>query len=202
MSSWAYLFANRERPATAARAIKVYAKRVLTLPGLLHLMLRPTVVRVRGAKIGALSVLGKARLEGRMQQLSIGDQTSLGNCEIAVFAPVTIGSRVVINDGVRLLSASHDVQDQHWRRVERPITVDDYAWIATGATVLPGVHIGRGSVGAAGAVVVRSVPAGEVHGGNPARALCKSRRADLNYNPTALLAPFEAWLGPMGELAQ
>jgi len=59
---------------------------------------------------------------------------------------VRIGSHVCINDGVVILTASHDVNDPHWRAVTKPVVIDDYAWIATGATILPGVRIGRGAV--------------------------------------------------------
>lgn len=147
-----------------------------------------------------MTVLGQAQIRGNLKHLNIGDQSSLGRCEIAVFAPLTIGSKVVINDGARLLTASHDVESDAWKRVEQPITIDDYAWIATGATILPGVHIGKGAVVGAGAVVSKSIPAGAICGGNPARILAKQRSAQLGYNPTALLAPFEAWLGPRPNL--
>jgi acetyltransferase-like isoleucine patch superfamily enzyme len=66
--------------------------------------------------------------------------------------------------------------------------------------LLPGVHVGCGAVVAAGAVVSKPVPAGEVHGGNPARRIGFRTPKDLQYSPTALLAPFEAWLGPRADL--
>lgn len=200
IQTWLYLLTNRERPQTLSRATKLVAKRIMTFPSLLYLSLRPVATRMRGAKIGTMSVLGQSSISGNLKVLSIGDQCSLGRCEIAVFAPLTIGSRVVINDGARLLTASHDVESSTWERVELPIVIDDYAWIATGATILPGVHIGRGAVVGADAVVSRSIPAGAICGGNPARILTKKRTQPLRYNPTALLAPFEAWLGPSSNL--
>lgn len=47
------------------------------------------------------------------------------------------------------------------------ISVGDDCFIGAKATILPGVHIGTGSIIAAGAVVASSVPAGEVWGGCP-----------------------------------
>ena len=41
-------------------------------------------------------------------------------------------------------------------------------WIATAATILPGVRIGAGSVVAAGAVVTRDVPPATLVAGVPA----------------------------------
>ena len=47
--------------------------------------------------------------------------------------------------------------------------------IGARATILPGVSIGRGSVVAAGSVVTKDIPAGEVWGGNPAKFICTVR---------------------------
>ena len=49
-----------------------------------------------------------------------------------------------------------------------PIILDDDVWLGYGVTVLSGVHIGKGAVIAAGAVVVKDVPAYAVVGGVPA----------------------------------
>lgn len=51
------------------------------------------------------------------------------------------------------------------------IVVEDDVWIGFGATILSGVHIGRGAVIAAGAVVTKDVDAYAIVGGIPARIL-------------------------------
>ena len=55
------------------------------------------------------------------------------------------------------------------------ISVGDDCFIGAKATILPGVHIGTGSIIAAGAVVASSVPAGAVWGGVPAKRLMATR---------------------------
>ena len=45
------------------------------------------------------------------------------------------------------------------------------AWIGTRAIILPGVEIGDGAIVAAGAVVSRSIPPCEIHGGIPNRKI-------------------------------
>ncbi|TFZ63883.1 acyltransferase [Hymenobacter sp. UV11] len=57
------------------------------------------------------------------------------------------------------------------------ISIGANCWIGSKVTVLDGVSIGAGSVVAAGAVVTRSVPAGSVVAGVPARII--KRRAAL-----------------------
>lgn len=53
----------------------------------------------------------------------------------------------------------------------RPVVIEDDVWIGARVTLLPGVHIGRGSVIGAGSVVTKDVPAYSIVGGNPARVL-------------------------------
>jgi maltose O-acetyltransferase len=191
-----YLWRNRERPKTFSRRLKVWLKRVYHLHGLYQLMACPYLLRWRGASIGRLVVLGKSRVGGRLSNLIIGDETSLGRCEIALHDKVDIGTRVVINDGAVLLTASHSLTDPQWGHKAAPIIIGDYAWIATNAILLPGVVIGRGAVVGAGAVVRDNVPDFAVVIGNPAVQLSRQRALELSYTPVMLNAPFEAWVGP------
>ena len=52
------------------------------------------------------------------------------------------------------------------------VIVEDWAYIGSGAIILPGVTIGEGSLVAAGSVVTKSIPPHIVVGGNPAKFLC------------------------------
>ncbi|WP_347489323.1 DapH/DapD/GlmU-related protein [Desulfoscipio sp. XC116] len=52
------------------------------------------------------------------------------------------------------------------------VTVNEYAVIATGSIILPGVDIGKDSLIAAGAIVTKDVPGMKVYGGNPAKEMC------------------------------
>ena len=191
-----YLRRHRERPGSFQRTVIVWLKRIYHLLATWFLLLRPASARHRGAVIGRLVILGKSRIQGDWSGLSIGDETSLGRCEIALHDKVSIGRRVVINDGALLLTASHSLRDPAWGHKKAPITIRDYAWIASNAIVLPGVTIGRGAVLGAGAVVREDVPDYGVVIGNPARLMPTQRTRELKYSPVMLNAPFEAWVGP------
>lgn len=88
---------------------------------------------------------------------------------------ISIGSRVQITDGVRLLTHGGG-----WTlRSENPsfdsfgaISIGDGTYIGNSVIVLPGVSIGNCVVVAAGSVVTKSVPNNVVIGGNPARVIC------------------------------
>ncbi|MFT6599957.1 MAG: maltose O-acetyltransferase [Alloalcanivorax sp.] len=54
-----------------------------------------------------------------------------------------------------------------------PPVIEDGVWIGANAVILRGVHIAEGAVIAAGAVVNRDVPKGEIWGGVPARFIGK-----------------------------
>ena len=88
---------------------------------------------------------------------------------------VSIGNRVTITSGVRILT--HDgstwlMRDEHGRRqLFRRVTIGDDVFIGVNSIILPGVEIGNKVVIAAGSVVAKSVPSGVIVGGNPAKII-------------------------------
>ena len=113
--------------------------------------------------------------------LSVGDWTTIGND--AFFdgrEGISIGSCVNIAAEVRIYTREHDVDDPDFSETGGPVVVEDYAYIGTRVTVLPGVHIGAGAVVASGAVVAKDVPAYTLVGGVPARPI-RERSRDLRY---------------------
>jgi acetyltransferase-like isoleucine patch superfamily enzyme len=203
MNDFLFLWTHREQPAPfSKRWLVVWAKRALHFRALLKILLKRRSFRVRGVEVGQLSILDRFALKGPAANLRIGEHTFIsGSAEIVVLDAVSIGSRVVINDRVTILTASHHVGDPGWRLFKKPIQIDDYAWIAVGATILPGVRIGYGAVVGAGAVVAKDVPPLAVATGNPASIRLNARPPDLCYDPVALLPPYEAWIGRNKELA-
>ena len=195
--SFIYLWQNREKPNIFSKAwVKQWTKRILSLPNLIEISNIQLLLRIAGAKIGDMSIIAsKHKIEGSLEKLVIGRCTLVAQVHIALHANVTIGNFVVINDGVKLLTASHDTLDPSWSSFAKPITIDDYAWVATDAIILPGVNIGRGAVIGAGAVVSKNIPAYGIAVGNPAKLVEKQRVKQLNYNPVQLVACYGAWLG-------
>ena len=191
-----YLWKNREKPIVfSARWYIVWIKRFLQFYPLIRISARASTLKFKGAKIGSLAILGKAKLQGRLVNLEIGDQVALGRCNILLHDTVTIAKCVVINDGVIILTASHKLSDPQWAQKKGSIIISEYAWIATNAIILPGVTIGRGAVVGAGAVVRENVPDYAVVIGNPSSITKIERTKILNYSPVLFNAPFEAWIG-------
>jgi PAS domain S-box-containing protein len=60
------------------------------------------------------------------------------------------------------------------------IVVEDDVWVGRGATILSRVHIGKGAVIGAGAVVTGDVPANTIVAGNPARVVRHRDQQETN----------------------
>ncbi len=89
-------------------------------------------------------------------------------------APVTLGDGVSLGHHAVIITIDHAVGTGQFRAgalSSRPVAIGDGAWIAAGATLLPGVTVGEGAVVAAGAVVTRDVPPHTLVGGIPARVI-------------------------------
>ncbi len=97
------------------------------------------------------------------------------NCMLQ--AKVVLGRYVLLGPHVAVVGGDHrpdmpGVPNIFTGRPEILETViEDDAWIGHGAIIMQGVRIGRGSIVAAGAVVVRDVPPYEIHGGVPAKKI-------------------------------
>lgn len=83
-------------------------------------------------------------------------------------APITLGDRVCISQGVYLCTGNHDFRSTGFDLRLGPITISSEAWIAARAVLAPGTEIGTGAVVALGAVVSGMVPSGSIVRGNPA----------------------------------
>lgn len=196
MISIAYnLWSHRARPPICSPLwFRVWLKRIRLAPRLFTQTLIQWRLKRRGAKVGQFALFSSiSHFNGRFTNLSVGDHSSIGRIEIALHDLVRIGSCVCINDGAHLLTASHDVQAVDWKQKSAPILIEDFAWIATNAIILPGVTVGRGAVVGAGAVVAKNIPAGAVVVGNPARIVSTERCAELDYSPVSHAALFNAW---------
>ena len=173
--------------------LKQAAKRIYHLPGLLLFEQRRWVLNLQGASVDRGAAIAPLLAEGNKRNLRVGRHSFVGRAILHLHQSITIGQRVVVNDGVTILTASHDVDSTTFKSTSAPVMIEDYAWIATGACIMPGVTIGRAAVVGAFAVVTRSVDPFAVVAGNPAKVV-KHRSADLSYNPVAFVAQFEPWM--------
>src|SRR5882672_2982368 len=149
------------------------------LPQHSFLRLRTALLRALGLRIGvATGFAGSVKITGAgslHELLWIGSGCHItGPLHIDLMAPVRIGAGVYLGYEVMLLTADHEVDastQRCGRLVAGAIEIDDGAWIGSRAVILPGVHIGKGAVVAAGAIVTKDVGANTMVGGVPAVSL-------------------------------
>lgn len=82
-------------------------------------------------------------------------------CTFLDYAGIRLAERVMVAPKVTFITMGHPVEPGERRTwlTGAPIDVAENVWIGAGATILPGVSIGRDAVIAAGAIVADDVPA-------------------------------------------
>ena len=117
----------------------------------------------------------------------VGDFTLLNGALVMADERIEIGSHCLISWNVGIADSDFHPLEPAQRLIDalavapfykdrparpkletRPVKIADNVWIGMNAIILKGVTIGENSVVAAGAVVVKSVPANTVVAGNPA----------------------------------
>ncbi len=134
-----------------------------------------------GAVLGAECIVGRgAYIE---DDVVLGDRVKV-QTNALLFKPARIGNDVFIGPAVVLTndryprSSTPDgtlKRDADW--TAEGVVIDDGASIGARSVVLPGVHIGRWAMVAAGAVVTRDVPDFAIVVGSPARRVGWAGRA-------------------------
>lgn len=83
---------------------------------------------------------------------------------------ITIEDGVQIAANVQLISNNHDPYDLSILTC-KPVLIKKAAWIGAGATILPGVCVGKHAIVGAASVVTKDVPDYAVVVGNPAKVI-------------------------------
>ncbi|MCK4788977.1 MAG: acyltransferase [Desulfobacteraceae bacterium] len=148
--------------------------------GLWALLVRRFICRRIFKYAGKNINVEKGAYFGDGSEIEIGDYSGIGvNCQTC--GPIKIGNDVMIGSDVIILTQNHKfdrldipMRQQRYRPREL-VVIDDDVWIGTRVIILPGVHIGKGAIVGAGAVVTKDVAEYAIVGGNPAKVI-KFRR--------------------------
>lgn len=104
-------------------------------------------------------------------QVIINDGVIIQSCEKC---EIFIGDRVTLSYGSKLITGGLKIghngvlQGVH---VAKPIIIEDDVWVGSGAIILPGVRVGSGAIIAAGCVVTSDVEKYSIVGGIPAKLI-------------------------------
>ena len=106
----------------------------------------------------------------------IGNRVFIGRgVEFNIRDRVEVGDDTMIASGVKIIDHDHGTGIDKPMRIQgmisAPISISQDVWIGANAIILKGVHLGRGCVVAAGAVVTKSIPEMEIWGGVPSKKI-------------------------------
>tara|TARA_Y100000385_G_scaffold271952_1_gene312346 strand:- start:44 stop:550 length:507 start_codon:yes stop_codon:yes gene_type:complete len=114
------------------------------------------------------------------KNISFGDDVYIGPGASlsASNSKIVIGNKVMFGPNVTIMSGDHNVTEigEYMYDVEyklpendQPVIIEDDVWIGTGAVILKGVTIGKGSIVAAGSLVNRNIEEYTIVAGIPAK---------------------------------
>lgn len=142
----------------------------------IHHSVRMDTPPYRQFSLGDYSVIESfACINNAVGDVIIGDHTRIG-LHNTIIGPVTIGNHVNLAQGITVTALNHNFDDTEKCIDEQgvtttPVTIGDDVWIGANAVILPGVHIGKHCVVAAGAVVTKDVPDHSLVAGVPAKII-------------------------------
>jgi acetyltransferase-like isoleucine patch superfamily enzyme len=171
----------------------LYSKRIV-LKGKRKLKRRPLLQIIKTAKlvIGNNVVLNsrnesyhinmhspvKLMADRRGAIIEIGDNTRIHGTCIHAYKKITIGKNCLIAANTQIFDGNgHDLSFENVdNRINtigdaKEVLIEDSVWIGANCIIMPGVRIGKGSIIAAGSVVVKDIPSMSIAGGNPAKII-------------------------------
>ncbi len=143
--------------------------------------IRMDLYRKAGIKVDATSNIMMHAWVLQARGITIGP-----NCIIGPFTTLdcrgglTIGRNVNIAGEVLTIGGHHVVDSETAEGIVGKVVIEDNAWVAMRATILPGITVGEGAYVAAAALVNRDVEPYTLVGGVPARKI-RDRSRDIRY---------------------
>ncbi len=133
---------------------------------------RRFLLRSFGAKVGKGVILRPSVHTQFPWKVTIGDYTWIGD-DVVLYSlgEIKIGNNVVVSQKSYLCTGSHNYQSVAFDIFSVPIVLEDECWLATDVYVAPGITIGKGTVVGARSSVFKSLPAGKICMGSPAKVI-------------------------------
>ena len=140
-----------------------------TMPGTEEYM--KVLKEIFGDRLGEGSVVMAPVYGAAINNIVIGKNVFINNNFLAMArGGITIEDDVQIAANVQIITNNHDPYDRAILTC-MPVTVREGAWIGAGASIMPGVTVGKHAIVGAAAVVTKDVPDYGVAVGNPAKVI-------------------------------
>lgn len=134
------------------------------------------IARKNGAIVSDTAVFPVSLAKKLNANCYIGNHVTIQTDNIDTRSPLRIGNNVIIGQDVRILTASHNIDSPEWDFKTYGLEIEDYVWIATGATILPSCQkLAYGSVVGGASLCYKNTETMDVVCGNPAVFLKKRK---------------------------
>ena len=122
-------------------------------------------------QIGENSIVNNGLTVVLPKNVTIGSGVTVMNGALMMAAGgITIEDKVLIAANVKLITNNHDPYERDILTC-RPILIKEGAWVGAGATILPGVTVGKYAIVGSDSVVTKDIPDYAVAGGTPAKVI-------------------------------
>jgi acetyltransferase-like isoleucine patch superfamily enzyme len=143
---------------------------------LLPHFIRNPIYKLLLAKMGKGVMIDYKVYMRYLKNIELGDNVDINRgCQfytsINLGKKIVIGNNVKISPNVKFYGAAHAHELPGMPDNADDIIVEDDCWICADSTILQGVRIYRGSVIAAGSIVIKDIPPNSLAAGNPARVI-------------------------------
>lgn len=143
---------------------------------------RLPLYKLSGIRIGKGSTIHMWCSFFNPSNIIIGEDTVVGDhAFLDGRDTLTIGNHVAIASSVFIYNSQHDIHSDDFHASYGKVVIEDYVFIGPRVTILPGVHIGKAAVIAAGAVVTHDVTPFTIVAGVPANPIGKRNINQPHY---------------------
>jgi putative colanic acid biosynthesis acetyltransferase WcaF len=133
---------------------------------------RRFLLRLFGAKIGKKVIIRPSAIITYPWNIEIGDFSWIGDyCTLYSLGKINIGKNSVVSQKCYVNTGSHDHNKKTFDIFTLPVTIEDECWITTDVYIAPGITIGKGTIVGARSSVFKSLPAGKICFGSPAKPI-------------------------------
>lgn len=144
---------------------------------------RIALLRTFGMKIGKKTAICRNVEVRSPYRISVGSYTTINKHVLldGRGGKLQIANNVDVAQECNIWTLQHDYNSPAYAVKGGDVIIEDYVWIASRVTILPGVKIGRGSVIGSCSVVTKDIPPMSVAVGVPAKVVGK-REDCLKYH--------------------
>jgi len=143
--------------------------------------LRKLILRIVGSSLENKAIIHRGVKFFGSKSLKVGYGSVINKgCYIDNRDYIKIGSFVSIAHDCKIYTAGHEIDDDAFSFISKPVFICDYSVLFANVVIMPGVTISKGTVILPNAVVTKSTVENGVYGGNPAK-LIRIRTCKCKY---------------------